>query len=485
MTGGIHARPIKASGGDGEVRSHTLTAVSGTGPILVSVDHSQSAPVNEIDDTIQWNPVIQSFGYEEEAGPLHVSTDIGVLSDDLAGDEDSMYNVEIDSTRMVAREEAEVTITTRFHTTDPSVKGVYSPMIEIPIAGFTFDNLSQITENGTRCAYEVVNGTTGNEHKSLFIESRAWEKDMEMTYKFNITPEDHGALDLDLRIRPLYNDTNVYLTNKTFTVMGRGNVSVNVVDEDGVSVKAESITLGANAVQNQSSYDFTGILNGTYTLVVNGTGGYPSIRTAARVTPGATALCNVTLPSSLLSPTLVYSEGGAGSIAGVAQVPAGRLSAAYAENTTYTVTVLGDGGEIGIALEFPMRYLVNGPPKVKVNDAPAEYELINGTFEYLSNKTYLTTNAALIVYNTIVGSNTIEIEFKGGLLGDATSNNIVNIYDVVDILNFIVGNIGDDKFKKAYDYSDATKNGITNIYDAVAILNYLVGNTDQYYDPIL
>jgi len=166
-------------------------------------------------------------------------------------------------------------------------------------------------------------------------------------------------------------------------------------------------------------------------------------------------------------------------------VPAGRLSAAYAENTTYTVTVLGDGGEIGIALEFPMRYLVNGPPKVKVNDAPAEYELINGTFEYLSNKTYLTTNAALIVYNTIVGSNTIEIEFKGGLLGDATSNNIVNIYDVVDILNFIVGNIGDDKFKKAYDYSDATKNGITNIYDAVAILNYLVGNTDQYYDPIL
>jgi uncharacterized protein (DUF2164 family) len=91
----------------------------------------------------------------------------------------------------------------------------------------------------------------------------------------------------------------------------------------------------------------------------------------------------------------------------------------------------------------------------------------------------------LIVYNTTAGSNTVEIGFEGGLLGDATSNNEVDIFDAVAVLDFVVGNIGVNEFQNAYDYPDATKNGETNVFDAVAILNYVVGNVDEYYDPIL
>ena len=465
------------------IKSHTLTATSAdaSGPILVSVDHSQSAPINEIDATIRESRMIQSFGYEEEAGPLHVSTDIGILSDGSEGENSNVYDVSISSTPMVAGEEAKVTITTRFHTTDPNVKGVYSPMIEIPIAGFTFVNKS-LTENSTSGAYQILNGTTGNEHKSLFIQSVGWEKDMVMTYKFKITPEDHGTLDLDLRIRPLYDDTNVYQVNKTFPVMGRGNVSVNVVDEDGAPAEVKSITLlGEPTVLGESSHDFTGILEGNYTLIVNGTNDYPSIRTATRVTPDATALCNVTLPSSLLSPTLVFSEGGAGSIAGVAQVPPDRLNALRNETTTYNVTVLGDGGEIGIALEFPMRYLVNGLPKVRVNGTETDYEFINGTFEYdVKEHTYSTTNATLIVYNTTAGSNTIEIEFEGGLLGDAFLDGIINPADALMILHFYVGNI--DRFEN-FDYPFIFNREGQKIdpIDALMVLHRYVGNVNEYY----
>ncbi|MCK9298404.1 MAG: hypothetical protein M0P21_05490, partial [Methanoculleus sp.] len=482
MAGGTHVRYIDGSGGNGEVREHTLTAeiTDGAGPILVSVDHSQSAPVREVDGTIQGSRLIQSFGYEEEAGPLHVSTDIGVLSDDPAGDGGSRYLVEIDSDQMVAGEKAEVTIMAQF-TGDPDERGITSPMIEIPIAGFTFDNATGITENGMDGAFEYLNGTTGNEHPSVFIQSLEWVTDTTMTYKFKITPEDHGTLDLDLRIRPLYDDTDVYLVNETFQVLGRGNVTVNVVGEDGAPVTADSIALGADRVTNSASHTFTGILEGTYPLVVNETD-YPSIHTTARVTPDATALYNITLPSSLIDPTLVFSEGGAGSIAGVAWVEPEPLNAARSENTTYNVTVLGNGGKLGIALEFPMRYLMNGPPKVKVNGVETEYEVLNGTFEYRPDYTYSTTNATLVVYNTTVSSNTIEIEFKGGLLGDANANNNVNIYDAVDILNFIVGNIGIDEFKKSYEYSDATRNGKTDLFDAVAILNFMMGVVDEYYE---
>jgi len=483
MAAGDNVRTIE--GGNGEVRSHVLTATltTGNGPILVSVDHSQSGPIKEIDGGIRDSRLIQSFDDEEDGGVLQISSDIGILEEAwLMQDEQNSYEVEIfSSDQMVAGEEAEVTIIV------VSQKDVYSPMIEIPIAGFMFDSSSEITENGYTGAFEVLNGTAGDVNTSLFIQSVGWERGDTMTYVFSITPSDHGKLYLDLRIRPLYDETDVYLVDGTFDVLGRGNVTVNVVDEEGNAKNAGSIALvGVGNVSGKSTHTFDKILEGNYTLVVNGTDNYPSIRTAVRVTPDAAVLCNVTLPSSLTSPTLVFSEGGAGSIASVEWVPPGRLSAAYPENTTYNITVLGDGGELGIALEFPMRYLMNDPV-VKVNrEVTEDYEIINGTFEYDEDgATYSTTNATLIVYNTTSGSNTVEIGFEGGLLGDATSNGKVNVFDAVAVLNFVVGNIGVNEFQNAYDYPDATKNGKTNVFDAVAILNYIVGNVDEYYDPIL
>ncbi|MCT8337766.1 hypothetical protein FKB36_09795 [Methanoculleus sp. Afa-1] len=461
--------------GDGfsTVRSHELTATTAgaSGPILVSVDHSQYAPINEIDNTMQWNPVIQSFGYEEEeAGPLQVSTDIETLSD--VGEE-THYTVSLTSTPMVAGETADMTLKV------VSDANVFSPMIEIPIAGFSFDNDSTIYENGNPGAFEVLNSTTSSDRLALFIESVGWEQGMEMTYEFTITPEDHGALDLDLRIRPLYDDTDVYLVNETFQVLGRGNVTVNVVGEDGAPVTADSIALGADRVTNSASHTFTGILEGTYPLVVNETD-YPSIHTTARVTPDATALYNITLPSSLIDPTLVFSEGGAGSIAGVAWVEPEPLNAARSENTTYNVTVLGNGGELGIALEFPMRYLMN-EPVVKVNGVVTDYELINGTFEYdPTMRTYSTTNATLVIYNAPVGSNTVEIEFEGGVLGDAYPDGTIDPTDALMILHFYVGNI--DGFEN-FDYPFVFNREEQKIdpVDALMVLHRYVGNVNEYY----
>jgi hypothetical protein len=472
MEGGTLKRDIFGDGFS-TVKSHTLTATTtgASGPILVSLDHSQSAPVNEIDNTIRGSAVIQSFGYEEEPELLQVSTDIEILSDGLV---ENPYTVGITSTPMVAGDEADLTITVTSDT------NVYSPMIEIPIAGFTFDNESVITENDHVGTFEVLSSSTGGGQLALFIESVGWVAGEHQTYQFTITPQNHGALDMDLRIRPLYDETQVTFANATFTVMGRGNVTVNVVDETGMPVDAESITLvGANTVADKSSYTFTGILEGTYPLVVNKTG-FPSIRTTVGVTPDATALYNVTLPSSLADPTLVFSEGGAGSIAGVEHKPAGRLSAAYAENTTYNVTVLGNGGEIGIALEFPMRYLMNSPV-VKVNGVATEYEFINGTFEYDTvTKGYSTTNATLVIYNTTAGSNTVEIGFEGGLLGDAYPDGTIDPTDALMILHFYVGNI--DGFEN-FDYPFVFNREEQRIdpVDALMVLHRYVGNVNEYY----
>ena len=469
MEGGTLKRDIFGDGFS-TVKSHTLTATStgATGLILVSLDHSQSAPVNEIDNTIRGSAVIQSFGYEEEAGLLQVSTDIETLAD--VGVE-NRYTVGItSSTQMVAGDEADLTITVT------SSENVYSPMIEIPIAGFTFDNESVITENGERGTFEVLSSSTGGNQLALFIESVGWVAGEHQTYQFTITPENHGALDMDLRIRPLYDDTDVTFANATFTVMGRGNVTVNVVNETGMPVDAESITLGANTATNKASHDFTGILEGNYTLVVNGTGGRPSIRTTVGVTPDATALYNVTLPSSLTDPTLVFSEGGAGSIAGVAQVPPEQLNALRNENTTYNVTVLGNGGEIGIALEFPMRYLMN-EPKVLVNGVATEYEFINGTFEY-GGGSYSSTNATLVIYNAPTGSNTVEIELEGTLLGESNNDGVVNIRDALTIARFDA-----QQFTSlaTYDYPDVNGDGTVNIRDALLVARYDAQQLDEYY----
>lgn len=307
-----------------------------------------------------------------------------------------------------------------------------------------------------------------------------------MTYTFNITPKDHGALDLDLRIRPLCDDTDVTFANKTFMVMGRGGVAVNVVDENGADVNAKSIALvGEGGVpigstENVQTHTFTGVLEGAYQLVVNGTNDYPSIRTAVKVKPGATAPCNVVLPQSLTDPTLIFSEGGAGSIASVEWVRPGRLSAAYVENTTYGVTVLGNGGEIGIALEFPMRYLMN-EPEVRVNGDPTEdYEIITGTFEYdVDEQTYSTTNATLIVYNTTAGSNMIEIEFEGSRLGDSRNGGAaVSIRDALVIARFDAQLI---THFETYDYPDVNRDGKITIRDALQVARYDAELVDEHY----
>lgn len=467
MAGGTPKHDIFGDGFS-TVKSHLLTATTtgASGPILVSVDHSQYAPINEIDNTMQWNPVIQSFGYEEEAGSLQVSTDIETLAD--VGEENT-YTVGITSTPMVAGEAADLTITVT------SNQNVYSPMIEVPIAGFSFDNTSTVLENGNPGAFEVLNSTTSSDRLALFIQSVGWERDVGMTYRFTITPEDHGALDLDLRIRPLYNETQVTFANETFMVRGRGNVTINVVDEAGAPVTADSIALGATTVADRSSQTFTGILEGTYPLVVNKTG-YPSIHTAARVTPDATALYNVTLPSSLADPTLVLSEGGAGSIAGVAQMPPDQLNALRNENTTYDMTVLGNGGELGIALEFPMRYLMSSPV-VKVNGVATGYEFINGTFEY-GGGAYSATNATLVIYNAPTGSNTVEIELEGSMLGESNNDGVVNIRDALTIARFDAQQFAS---LATYDYPDVNGDGTVNIRDALLVARYDAQQLDEYY----
>jgi len=165
----------------------------------------------------------------------------------------------------------------------------------------------------------------------------------------------------------------------------------------------------------------------------------------------------------------------------VAQVEPEQLNAARSEATTYNVTVLGDGGEVGIALEFPMRYLMNNPV-VRVNGVEAEYELINGTFEYNpTTRTYSTTNATLVVYNTTAGSNVVEIELEGGKLGKARRTGEVTSTDAMFILQFVVGSkTGFD----TYDYVDVhsrDKQTITSS-DAMFILQKVTGSRDEYYN---
>jgi len=149
------------------------------------------------------------------------------------------------------------------------------------------------------------------------------------------------------------------------------------------------------------------------------------------------------------------------------------------------VTVLGNGGELGIALEFPMRYLMNSPV-VKVNGVETEnYELIPGSFAYNSGA-YSSTNATLVIYNAPTGSNTVELEFEGGRLGNVVSHGgEVTMWDALAILDYGVGNYNDDEFLNfgAYDYPDTTRDGGVDLWDALNILDLGAGNVDEYYNP--
>jgi len=128
-----------------------------------------------------------------------------------------------------------------------------------------------------------------------------------------------------------------------------------------------------------------------------------------------------------------------------------------------------------------MRYLMN-EPVVKVNGDPtSDYEIINGTFVYdIVTKGYSTTNATLIIYNTTAGSNTIEIEFEGGLLGDAYPDGMIDPTDALMILHFYVGNI--DRFENFdYPFVFNRKEQKIDPVDALMTLHRYVGNVNEYY----
>jgi hypothetical protein len=120
-----------------------------------------------------------------------------------------------------------------------------------------------------------------------------------------------------------------------------------------------------------------------------------------------------------------------------------------------------------------------------VNGVETAYEFINGTFEYdPTMRTYSTTNATLVIYNAPVGSNTVEIEFEGGLLGDAYKDGKINVNDALYVLHFVAGNI--EGFE-TYDYPNVydRDDHVINVNDALYILHQIAGNVDEYYDPVL
>jgi len=121
-----------------------------------------------------------------------------------------------------------------------------------------------------------------------------------------------------------------------------------------------------------------------------------------------------------------------------------------------------------------------------VNGDPTEdYEIINGTFEYNKDtRTYSTTNATLVIYNTTAGSNTVEIGFEGGLLGDAYPDGKINVNDALYVLHFVAGNI--EGFE-TYDYPNVydREGNVINVNDALYILHQIAGNIDPFYDPTL
>jgi len=476
MAGGTQTRDIFGDGYS-TVKEHDVEGVltAGDGPIILSVENRQWAPLNEIDNLIRNTHTIQMDGGEDSVFIPQFNTNIDVLADaeyDVGG-----FTISIDSSPspMIVDTAADVTIGAI------SDADLFSPMIEVPIAEFTFDNTSTITDgNGDTISYEILNSTANIGQDSIFIEPESWEQDQAYTYTFEIVPENYGTLNMSLRVIPLYDDTNVAVTSHNFDVTGTGNVTINVQDEDYAPVTADSITVDGVTVTDKSSYDFTNLMEETYAFSVSKTG-FPDVHGNVTVSYGETAAYNVTMPTSLTEPVLILAEGGSGSIAGVAQVP-GELSAITAESTSYNVSVMGDGGELGVALEFPMRYLFTDPV-VTLNGVTLgadEFELIPGTFEYGVGGVYTTTNATLIVYNATSGTNYIGMEFDGDVWGDAYGDGSINSIDALYILHFVVGNIaGFDTYgyPDVYDRDSHTINAI----DALYINHRVVGNLDEYY----
>lgn len=456
------------------VKEHQVDVdrTGGTGTILVSVENSQRAPVNEIDATIRNTGTIQMFG---SSAP---TSDALVLSEnmDLLGDaapQAIFSSVSLTSTPspLVANESGALTLQVI------SGEDVLSPLIEVPIEGFTFAN-GTITQNDAPVSYEVLNGSVNADAASIYIEPNHWIGGSTYTYVFDITPTDVGDLDFHLRFRPLYDETNVTLSEKSLTVTGRGDVAVQVINETGAAVPA-TIVLGDLAPVVKSSHTFTDLLAGSYSLSVSKEG-CANVSTTVSVTANDQTNVTVSMPTDLTTPRLILSQG-SGMLGGVSEVPP-VLSAGFAENATYTATLIGNGGTMGLALEFPQRFMLNNPV-VTLNGVvldPSSYEIRNGTFVYNNDKIYNSTNATLIVYDAPNGVNEIGMSFDGTKWGDANGDNAVSVVDALYVMHYNVGNLGG---LSTYDYPDVYErdNHEVNIVDALYIMHRNVGNLNDEY----
>lgn len=447
----------------------------GTGTILVSVENSQRAPVNEIDSTIRDSGTIQMLGGSTPAptsDALVLSENMAILGD--AAPQAIFSSVTLDSnpSPLVANESGTLTLTVT------AGEDVLSPLIEVPIEGFTFAN-GTITQNGGpvddpvsgEVSREVLNSSVNADATSIYIEPDHWIGGSTYDYVFNITPTNVGDLDFHLRFRPLYDETNVTLSEKSLTVTGRGDVAVQVINETGAAVPA-TIALGDLAPVVKSSHTFTDLLAGSYSLSVSKEG-YTNVSATLNVTANDQTNVTVSMPTDLSTPRLILSQG-SGMLGGVLETPAGRVSGGYVENATYNMTLVGNGGMMGVALEFPQRYMVSGPV-VQLNGAPlasSDYDLRGGTFTYSGVGAYSTTNASLVVYNSTDGVNYLEIDLEGLKYGDANKDGRITPFDARGILRATLypAELG------IFDYADVNRDGRITSFDARQIHRY-------YLDP--
>ncbi|WP_220680882.1 PEGA domain-containing protein [Methanofollis formosanus] len=449
----------------------TVTRNNGDGMILVSIENTQRAPVNEIDDPIEDTGTILSTGgiIPDTGSPdvVRFSENMDILGDAAPGDLFDTVTLASDPSPLVANESGKVTIQVV-----SGVQDVFSPMIEVPIEGFTFAN-GTIEENGIGVSYEVLNGSVNTDSTSIFIEPTKWLKDTTYTYVFDAKPTHVGALNFNLRFKALNDESNVTLVEKDLAVTGRGDVAVKVTDENDSPVEATIVLDGLS--QTATSHTFEGLLAGTYPLSVSKVG-YTTVNTTVGVQANGETNVTVMMPTDLSTPRLILSHG-SGMLAGVSEVP-GRLSAGFAENATYNATVVGNGGEIGLALEFPQRFMLNDPV-VRLNGGgvldPSEYEIREGTFEYDDyNDKYSSSNATIIIYSAPIGLNTIEIGLTGTRLGDANGDGKLTLYDPIRILAcYNQDEGGYAEWISAYDYMDTferEKHKIT-LFDAITALS--------------
>lgn len=453
------------------VKTHdvSVTRSGGNGLILVTAENSQRAPVNEIDATIRNSGTIQSIdgGIPDSNMPA-----VSSLSENLNvfGEEDApqamigSVTLASNPSPLVANESGQLTLTVQ-----PD-KDVLSPLIEIPIEGFTFAN-GTISENDQQVSYEVLNSSVSDNSTSVYIEPDHWSEGTTYTYAFDVTPSGVGDLGFNLRFRPLYDEQNVTLVEKHLTVTGRGSVAVQVIDGTGAPVSA-AITLDSQSVV-ASSHTFEDLLAGTYQLSVSKEDHIP-VNTTVNVTANDEYNVTVTMPTDLSTPRLILSQG-SGSLGGVSSVP-GVLSAGFAENATYNVTLIGNGGEMGLALEFPERFMLHDPV-VRLNGVvlnSSEYEIRNGTFSNPSpyNK-FTTVNATIIIYDAPDGISELSIEITGGRAGQAIPGACnVNILDALRIAQF---DAGLKSAPETFGYGDVTGDQMINILDALRIAQYDAG----------